>query len=158
MVDIMFLLLLFFILGADMTQRETEDLVLPTADKIKEYPKEKDRTPTTTLNIHHRAASRTFNCPLHSAGRVCRDDSHWQLTIRSQDYTWETIEAQLKAEADESLEPEPDPEAKVQLSGRKLIIRADQGAPYGLIQRVIEMASKVRIYKVEVGAAKPTAT
>ena len=29
MVDIMFLLLLFFILGADMSQREQADLILP---------------------------------------------------------------------------------------------------------------------------------
>ena len=39
MVDIMFLLLLFFILGADMTQREQADLVLPTASEIKEDDK-----------------------------------------------------------------------------------------------------------------------
>ncbi len=157
MVDIMFLLLLFFILGADMSQRETEDLVLPKADKVKDYPKEKDATPTTTVNIHHRQEGRSFSCALFAAGRVCRDDSHWVLTIRSQDYPWESIEAQLKAEADESLEPEIDPDAQVQLSARKVIIRADQFAPYGYVQRLVEMCGRIRIYRIEVGAAKPPA-
>ena len=157
MVDIMFLLLLFFILGADMSQRETEDLILPKADKVEEYPKEKEATPTTTVNIHHKSEGRSFSCPTFAAGRVCRDDEHWVLTIRSQDYPWEGIEAQLKAEADETLEPDVDPEAQVQLSARKVIIRADQFAPYGYIQRLVEMCGRVRVYKIEVGAAKPTA-
>jgi biopolymer transport protein ExbD len=155
MVDIMFLLLLFFILGADMSQRESEDLVLPKADRIKEYPKEKDPTPTTTVNIHHRSETNAFSCAMHSAGRVCRDDSHWLLTIRSQDYTWETIAAQLKAEAEESLEPDVDPEAGVQLSKRKVIIRSDESAPYGYVRRLIELCGTLKIYKIEVGAAKP---
>ena len=39
MIDIMFLLLLFFMLGADMGQREKEELILPNADKIKDEEK-----------------------------------------------------------------------------------------------------------------------
>ena len=34
MIDIMFLLLLFFMLGADMSQRELAELVLPLADTV----------------------------------------------------------------------------------------------------------------------------
>ena len=47
MVDIMFLLLLFFILGADMSQREQADLVLPEASEIKENEKVKSADPIT---------------------------------------------------------------------------------------------------------------
>ena len=36
MIDIMFLLLLFFMLGADMGQRELEDVILPKALNVKE--------------------------------------------------------------------------------------------------------------------------
>ena len=72
MVDIMFLLLLFFILGADMTQREQADLVLPTASEIKEDEKVKSEDPTTTVNVQHRLDDSNFQCPINTRGDVCR--------------------------------------------------------------------------------------
>ena len=50
MIDIMFLLLLFFMLSADMTQRVDEDMTLPVASKAKEDEK-KGNSDTTTLNL-----------------------------------------------------------------------------------------------------------
>jgi biopolymer transport protein ExbD len=85
MVDIMFLLLLFFILGADMSQREQADLVLPPADMVKEE-KEKDTSEeTTTINIQHRQESAGFQCPINKRGQVCRDKDHWQVVIRGKE-------------------------------------------------------------------------
>jgi hypothetical protein len=50
MIDIMFLLLLFFMLSADMTTRVAEDMLLPVADQVKEDAK-KGENPSTTLNL-----------------------------------------------------------------------------------------------------------
>ena len=96
--------------------------------------------------------------PIVKAHGVCRDNEHWYMTIRSQAYTLDTIKSQIQAEADAALEPDIDPAAGKRLSARKVIIRADQFAPYGHIQRIIEMCGQAGMYKIEVGAAKPTKT
>ena len=156
MIDIMFLLLLFFMLSADMTQREFEDVVLPSADQVEEAVKEKETgEETTTVNIFHRPDSATFTCPLYSHGSLCRDQEHWIIGVRSQEFTRDTIRAQLQIEAEASLEPEPDPETNKRMSARKVIIRADHMAPYGDIQRVMQYCGEFGIYKIEVAAAAP---
>jgi biopolymer transport protein ExbD len=154
MVDIMFLLLLFFMLGADMSQREKAELVLPTASEIKENEKEKSAEPTTVVNIQHGKQT----CPLNKSGGYCREGDHWQMVIRGLAVPRDALKDQLKTEADESLEKDPDPIAGVRLSSRKIIVRADRAAPYGDINKVIEVCGTVGIYKVEVGAAVPSPT
>ena len=155
MVDIMFLLLLFFMLSADMGQRELEELVLPEADQVREDPKVQDQTALTTINVHHRPDDANFKCPINTRGSICRDPEHWLIAIRGQEFTKETVKDQLQMLADESLENDVDPLAKKRLSGRKVMIRADKAAPYGDVQKLIEVCSAVGIYKIEVGAAKP---
>jgi biopolymer transport protein ExbD len=152
MVDIMFLLLLFFILGADMTQREQADLVLPVASEIKEDEKVKSPDPVTTVNVQHRPDE---PCPVNAGGGYCRDEAHWTVVIRGREIPKEMLKETLKEDADESLEPDVDPVAGVRLSARKVIIRADRMAPYGDVNKIIEVCSMVGIYKVEVSAALP---
>ena len=157
MVDIMFLLLLFFMLGADMTQREQADLVLPTASEIKENEKVKSDEPTTTVNIQH-SDPPGGKCPINASGGYCREMDHWAVLIRGREIPRATLKDQLKIEADASLEPDIDPAAGVRLSARKLIIRADRAAPYGDVNKIIEYAGTAGIYKIEVGAAVPAPT
>ncbi len=155
MVDIMFLLLLFFILGADMTQREQAELVLPIASEIKEDDKVKSPDPITTVNVQHRPEDGAFKCAVNANGGYCRETDHWTTVIRGQPVPREMLKDQLQAEADETLEPDIDPAAGKRLSARKVIIRADRLAPYGDVNKVIETCSMVGIYKVEVSAAVP---
>jgi len=155
MVDIMFLLLLFFLLGADMSQREAAELVLPTASEIKENEKVKTEEPTTTVNIQHATGGDIGKCPINKAGGYCRQPDHWAVVIRGREVPRESLKEQLKAEADETLETDIDPDAKVRLSARKIIIRADKAAPYGDVNKIIEVCGLVGIYKIEVGAAVP---
>jgi biopolymer transport protein ExbD len=154
MVDIMFLLLLFFMLGADMTQREKAELVLPDASEIKENEKVKGADPITTVNIQHGKQT----CALHKSGGFCRGEDHWEIVIRGRVIPKDQLKEQLKIEADESLEPDIDPMAGVRLSARKIIIRADRAAPYGDVNKIIETCGGVGIYKIEVGAAVPAPT
>ena len=158
MVDIMFLLLLFFLLGADMSQREQADLILPTASEIKENDKVKSADPTTTVNVQHRPSTSGFSCPVNTAGDICREPDHWVYVIRGREVPKDQLKAQLKAEADETPEDHIDKEAGQVLSARKVIIRADKSAPYGDVNKVVETCSLVGIYKVEVGAAVPAPT
>ena len=155
MIDIMFLLLLFFMLGADMTQRERADLVLPKADQAQEDEKHKTEGETrTVVNVQH--ANGGVGCATYEAKGICRQMDHWVYTIRSGDYTLRTLEPQLLAEARADLEPEEPGAGGVRLSSRTILIRADQLAPYGDIQKLMELCAKVGLYKIEVAAARPT--
>jgi hypothetical protein len=140
-------------LGADMSQREKEELVLPNADKVKEEKKEAEKE-LTTINIHH-VTEKGVACPVADNGGLCREPSHWKWAISGKDYTKDTVRPQLQILADISLEPNVDPQAHKRLSGRKVLIRADQNAPYGDIQKVIEYCGLAGMYKIEIGAAKP---
>ena len=156
MIDIMFLLLLFFMLSADMSQREQEDVVLPQASHVKEDSKMKiENEVTTTINIHH-ATDKGVNCAVYSNGGVCRETNHWLWAIRGHDYKAATIKDQLEIEAQLHMETAKDVKANKVLSALKILIRADSGAPYGDVQKVIELCGTVGIYKIEVAAAKPS--
>ena len=160
MIDIMFLLLLFFMLGADMSQRQMAELVLPQASKVPE-PKKPGEDPsdakTLIINVHH-VMERGQTCPIYAAGGVCREQGHWMWAILSHEYDKNTLKEQLALEAQRDMEDHVDQEAKKVLSARKVLIRADSGAPYGDVQKIIELCGTVGIYKIEVAAAKPTPT
>ena len=157
MIDIMFLLLLFFMLGADMSQRELAgELVLPEASTVPEDDNKKvEGVEHTTINIHHETQDGS-TCAVYANGGVCREEGHWQWSIRGANFNKNTLKAQLEIEAQMNMETEPDPVAKKILSARNVLIRADSDAPYGDIQKVIETCGTVGIYKVEVAAARPS--
>jgi biopolymer transport protein ExbD len=152
MIDIMFLLLLFFMLGADMGQRELEDVKLPDARMATKDP---PRAPSQqddrlTINIYHRYANEVA-CAAYAAHRTCREASHWRTGIRGDDYTdYGRLVAKLQAEAKGA----PDPK-NPNVSARRVMIRADAAAPFGLVQRAMNACALVRIYKLECGAAEP---
>ena len=157
MVDIMFLLLLFFMLGSDMTQRELAELVLPQCDQVQEDPKKAKAKDDfyTTINVHHKYDEGGFRCAVNASGKVCREADHWLYAIRGKEYTKDTIQAQLQDEAAATMETEKDPESGIVMSARKVLIRADYLAPYGDVNKLIEYCGKANIYKIEVGAAQP---
>ena len=137
MIDIMFLLLLFFMLGADMGHRDLEDVRLPVAERAIEDTG-RDRL---TINAHHddKAA-----CATYKANKICRLDAHWKIVFRGEDCTEPATLASALARADAGPE-------------KRVMIRADAGAPFGLPQRAMNVCAKEGIYKVEVGAAMPAA-
>ncbi len=151
MIDIMFLLLLFFMLGADMGQRELEEVMLPHASSVKEDKenKEKKGQDRLTLNVYHVYEAK---CPLYGKGQVCREERHWRVGIKGKDYTDpEKLGGILKKEADQARDPK-----NPLISERKVMIRADKSAPYGLAQRAMNVCAKAGIYKIEVGASRPS--
>src|SRR5258705_11018816 len=57
MIDIMFLLLVFFMLSADMSNRELEEVVLPKALSVKEdkaNDKKDESAKRLTVNVYHK--------------------------------------------------------------------------------------------------------
>ncbi len=146
MVDIMFLLLLFLMLGADMGQREFEDVILPVVDGVKE-DKEPDKKGVTTVNVYH-DTPREQVCLAYKSGGVCIEESHWKIGIRGRDFNASSIGTMIKSEADLG-------RAKgAILSERRVMIRADQAALYKYVQAVIDACAHAGLYKVEIGAAE----
>jgi biopolymer transport protein ExbD len=153
MIDIMFLLLLFFMLGADMGHRELEEVVLPKAWSIKEDKEVKgDKLDRLTINIYHRY-SNEVHCPAYAAQRICREGGHWRIGVRGGDYSEPPkLEALLKSEADLFRTDTSDPRS---MSDRRIMIRADASSPYGHVKDVMNLCAKVGIYQIECGAARP---
>jgi biopolymer transport protein ExbD len=149
MIDIMFLLLLFFMLGADMGQRKLEDVRLPKADQAK-IPQPGEGKDSLTINAHHRL---DVICWPYAGREVCRRDDHWKLAVKGKDCTDpQQLAAVLKTETASSRK------ADVQgrtVSDRVVMIRSDASAPYALAQRAMTVCAEQGIYRIEVGAAKP---
>src|SRR5579872_2554894 len=84
MVDIMFLLLLFFMLGADMGQRELEEVKLPLALSTKEEKDDDDSVlnKRLTINVYHDHE----HCAGYESTLLCAEEDHWSIGIRGTDY------------------------------------------------------------------------
>lgn len=155
MIDVMFLLLLFFLLGADMAAREEEELVLAPADHAREHAREIDpNEPASTLNVHHASAEVT-PCAVHEQGGACRTAAHWLWSLSGRAYDEATLALRLGELA--ALDPERPTEEHVGrvLSRRHVLIRADRDAPYGRVQKAIELCGRASLYKLAVAGALP---
>ena len=85
MIDIMFLLLLFFMLGADMGQRELEEVRLPVASSVKEDKGAvKDKL---TVNVYH-VYDNVVKCKPYADGDICVDETHWIIGVRGNPFTY----------------------------------------------------------------------
>jgi len=136
MIDIMFLLLLFFMLSADMTQRVAEDMVLPVADRAKEDVNKQDNFGTTVVNI------------------VEEPPGSWVVKIRSKAYPdWGVLKAEL-AEIAKSSPPDPANKPGENFSSQTISIRCEANAPYKEAQRLIQLCGQVNLYKIELVAVK----
>jgi biopolymer transport protein ExbD len=159
MIDIMFLLLLFLMISSDMGQRELEDVILPIAEVVKKdepteaTSKEGDRV---TINVYH-LAEKLAECSVYWNDKnpgVCREERHWRIGIKGKDYVdMDQLLAFLDKEAQLGRKG-TDPKAP-KVSERKVMIRADGAAPYGMPQKVMNICAKAGMYKIDVGAASP---
>lgn len=163
MIDIMFLLLLFFMLGADMGQRELEEVVLPLALAVREEKEVAGQSSSdkVVVNVYHDYAK----CPEYDSKevspdkpRACFTPKHWKIGIRGHNLTdLKKLEHYLMNEANAGrAEPAALSSGKpVTASERPVTVHADAMAPYGQVQEVINTCAKVGIYKIECGAARP---
>ena len=168
MVDIIFLMLLFLMVGADMGQRELEEVRLPIAASVKPE-KPDDDTDTVgskrlTLNVYHDipGAGAGVQCKEYEVAGLCANPDHWAIGIRGTDYRdrpedEEALKARLQSEVQVDREkrglPPPEPGKPIPPSELRVMIRADQAALYKFVQRAMNKCGDVGIYKIEIGAA-----
>ncbi len=133
MIDVVFLLIIFFMLISDLSQQELEDLELALAAKaVEDKPDPLLRRPI--LNIHQ-------------DGRIVvkRDtifDPADGNTDRSQVASYLQGMASLMPKGDDGMPENP------------ILIRADENTPFREIQKIMEMcaAQDIRIWKIEIAA------
>jgi biopolymer transport protein ExbD len=141
-----------FLLSASTGQEAQADLKLPTASEIRKPDTLERKEETTTLDVLHRKQSTSLQCPFHAGGGRCVNDTHWVIWIGTTEYSLATIVDQLRIQADASLEEEVDPVVGVRLSARRVVLRADQTAPWGYLNRIIAACATSKIYKIAVAA------
>jgi len=148
LVDVMLLLLIFFMLGGDMGPREREDVRLPPARAINACSSYGERE-WLTINVYHRHANEVL-CDVYAGRAACREPSHWLTGIRGADFkSAARLGACLKIEAAKH----PDPQEKG-LSRRRVRIRADATAPTGLVRQAMAACASAGIRRIECGAAR----
>jgi biopolymer transport protein ExbD len=152
LVDIMFLLLLFLMVGGDMSHRESTELQLPKADKA--VAADRVVEAYCVINIH----------PVHDAANEAeevtpafRNISNWQFAIGGEEFTdyWSLVNKLIDVAARKVEEEELPGTKGKHLSAVFVSIRADKNAPYGMIQQAMQACSEALLYKIEVGAAIP---
>jgi len=148
LLDVMFLLLIFLMIGSDMSVRETADVALATASEAKEAAAaQKGRL--ITLNVVHRDVA----CAAHTDGRACRDAAHWAYAMRGGEIGDDDLAARLALVGQDDLEPAEKDGRR--LSAVTLSIRCDRNAPYGRVQDALAACATAGIHLTEVAAAMP---
>jgi biopolymer transport protein ExbD len=160
MVDIMFLLLLFLMVGADMRRREREEVHLPLASSAKqENPNQEDESAAAlVLNVYHVAE----NCSAYEVSGLCTEKSHWSIGCKGTDYGEEKaadLKAFLEGEVQNDREhrglPPPEAGKLKPPSELRVMIRADRAALFAFVQRAMNSCADAGIYKIEIGAKVP---
>ncbi|MBI3818189.1 MAG: biopolymer transporter ExbD [Planctomycetes bacterium] len=163
MVDIMFLLLLFFMLTADFGGRELEEVKLADGKSVAE-DKQDEAKGRMNLNIFHTPTTKNDGpvvCADFDADRVCHDSGHWNIAIRGKRYGSDSLETWAKDQAywyKKEKQGMDDVKAKdfTLPCELRIMVRCDSRAPFQFPQLVMEKMGKAAIYKIEYGAAAPT--
>jgi biopolymer transport protein ExbD len=149
LLDVLFVLLLFLMLVTDFGPREQELLRLPEAVSMKECRKWSSRPPEAiSINTHHRDDRA---CPPHAQGRRCEEEGHWTISLHGNECTDPKILAGvLTRTASSRRNP-----GCTSVRDARIIIRSDAQAPYGLVQQVMEICSRMGFHRFEFSAARP---
>lgn len=125
-IDVVFNLVIFFMLTANMSQQAVETLKLPKATEAD--TKAKADPLRLIVNINSKGEVKV-------AGQLMNDNALIPL---------------LKIEADQERDP-----TNPKLSNKAVLIRADQSTVYDDVQKVMQLCTQVGIWKIEFAAVKP---
>ncbi|MFT5285609.1 MAG: biopolymer transport protein ExbD [Planctomycetota bacterium] len=139
MIDVVFLLIIFFMIITDLTQQEFEVLELPIAvQAVKDEPDPSVVRPI--INIAWNGEIIVRKVPYYDP----------------EENDYRKLEGFLSNQA--SLMPKKlDEKLGVRLPDNPLLIRADQVTPFKQLQKIMEICGKdgIQIWKLEIAAAQP---
>jgi biopolymer transport protein ExbD len=142
MIDVVFLLIIFFMIITDLTQQDLEQLQLPQArSSVEDKPDPKVIRPILNIPI---------------SGSIIAKGEPYYLPEEGEDTT--KLERYLAGQS--KLMPlKLDPDLNILLPDNPLMIRADRNTPFKYIQRIMAICGKdgIKIWKLELGAAEDEA-
>ncbi|RME88552.1 MAG: biopolymer transporter ExbD [Planctomycetota bacterium] len=137
MIDVVFQLLIFFMIVTDMTATDYIELVLPIAQNAQK-PEGKDKN-LIVINISNR-----------------KENGRYFYQVRGKKVrTYKELERIIKIEAN-AAGKEKNPEAGNLVSKLKVVVRCDKDVEYGVVQDVFKACSLNGVWKVAVGANQPS--
>lgn len=122
MIDVVFLLISFFMIVSQMVSNEVSVLYLPSADAV--IPDKSEDPDRFILNVTREG----------------------DILLRGERLTPELMQKRLKREADKSRT------GGSRFSNRKILVRADRDAIYDFIQLVMIKCTEVGIFQIQFGA------
>jgi len=140
MIDVVFLLIIFFMIITDLTQQDLEELQLPMATAaVEDKPDPKVIRPI-------------INIP-QSGRMIVKRDEYYDPEKDGDDMV--RLERFLVDQANR-MPKKMDAELGVRLPDNPLMIRADKNTEFKYIQRIMEICGKqgIQIWKLELGAAE----
>jgi len=151
MIDLTFLLIIFFIIVNDMTQQELEDLKLPIAQKAGHDDPPENRP---ILNVMDDGTIIWKKKKLYYPGIVPKGQDPIRTT--RPDFYWKLAET-MKVEWIPYMTTDYDEALSMTLPDDPILIRADRNTPFRYIQKIMEVCSRrdVLIWKVQLAASEP---
>jgi biopolymer transport protein ExbD len=137
MIDVVFLLIIFFMVITDMTQQDLEDLQLPVAQNaVADKPKPDEFRPVVNIMV---------------------DGSIW--VKRRQYFDPENPDEYKELRGfltDVAVKMKRDPEDPQKLPDEPLLVRADMNTPFKHVQKVMEQCGYkgVQIWKIQLAASE----
>ena len=147
MIDVVFLLIIFFMIITDLTQQDLEELKLPIA--VQSVPDEPD-----PLKI--RPVVNVLSNGEIIVKRETMYDSETDDTQRLERFLADQASFMLAGKYKDGWEWLDESRKKTKIPGNPLLIRSDQNTPFNLIQKIMEICGKdgIRIWKLELAAAE----
>jgi biopolymer transport protein ExbD len=135
MIDVVFNLLVFFMIALDLSQKDLEELALPTA----------------LCSVEDRGEERVTVNVVKAEDHA--DTGAVRIVVRGRDYDLEGLGDLLFAMAERHREDAPGPNPP---SDIPVLVRCDREVRWRAVQRVLQVCAKppVRIWKVEFATAK----
>jgi len=144
MIDIVFQLIIFFMLIMDMSEKELEVLILPVAKTASpDKPDPEEIRPVVNINPKGE---------IYVMGDKIYDPEHDDEYLRVREY----LQSQARRMEKEPMNPD-DPNSR-KVPGNPLLVRADQSTEFKHVQKVMELCGLegIQIWKVQLAAAEAT--
>ena len=143
MIDVVFLLIIFFMIITDMSQADLEDLQLPVAQEADpDKPDPSEVRPV--LNIRQDGTIISKREPYYDPEN---SDDYKKLTT----YLFDRAAAMPKEPLNK------DNPAGPKVPGGHLLIRADKNTPFKFIQKIMEICGneQIKLWKLQLAAGEP---
>jgi hypothetical protein len=159
MIDCVFQLIIFFMLTTDFANTQMERVMLPKASEADE-----DKNPDKKrlmVNLVHEPPKGVickelkYDYKTNDLTNPCTIVEHWKVKVGGKPFDFDHLWQYLDNEGDKKRLPSTDGGKSKGLSEVSLMIRADAGAVYKVLELVFNACARAKIWKIEIGAAKP---